>query len=209
MGFAVDINGFHGTKEDYARSICESKTFTYKNRDNHWLGQGIYFFRDDPEQAMKWALKGLKHGDKGVVIRTKISSDFSSFLDLNTQTGIERFQQHVEEVDSVVSKIESLQVKATIDGKQNNANHRMRCAVMDLLPPQIKIVQQYFEIENPPKKISENEFLRKMNIKPYSVQICVRDKEVIDQESIVIHEKKSREQKRKFHKTSSKKINYK
>jgi len=49
------FNLYHGTTLDNLSKILESKEFTIIPRDNHWLGNGVYFFVDDLDKALWWS----------------------------------------------------------------------------------------------------------------------------------------------------------
>ena len=45
----------HGTIKKFSDLILIEKKFVMNSRKDHWLGNGIYFFVDDLEQAFIWA----------------------------------------------------------------------------------------------------------------------------------------------------------
>ncbi|GIM45481.1 hypothetical protein DNHGIG_10300 [Collibacillus ludicampi] len=65
-----EISAFHGTDEESAINICSSGFQIPKViRDDHWLGPGVYFFRDDYIQARIWGKTKIErtpelHGKK-------------------------------------------------------------------------------------------------------------------------------------------------
>lgn len=47
--------GYHGTLAENAKKIKQEKEFRCKENPYHWLGNGVYFFIDDPDKAIWWA----------------------------------------------------------------------------------------------------------------------------------------------------------
>lgn len=47
--------GFHGTISHFADLILLDKEYKFDNRDDHWLGNGDYFFENDKDEATWWA----------------------------------------------------------------------------------------------------------------------------------------------------------
>ena len=205
MGYNVVINGFHGTTEDAARKILKNREFSYNNSDNHWLGQGVYFFRDDPEQAMSWALQRVNNEENAVVISTVIDVDTKSFLDLNTRTGILTFDKLLKDIEQKVG----FNIEKRSDD-ENSYNHKLRCMILDLLPNYIKVIQKNFKIKNQPKMITQNLLMQAINIEMYSVQVCVRDTNTIKKHSIRKYKEFSNSTKYKVMKRKKKrKLNFK
>lgn len=94
------IIGYHGTSLENAKSII-NKGFEPSRGDEHWLGNGVYFFIEGISKtpninAEKWAIveswdnriKKLKYTNIGVV-KADIQVDENKFLDLTTSDGVE------------------------------------------------------------------------------------------------------------------------
>lgn len=45
--------GFHGTSKNDGDSIL-TRGFSVSRGDNHWLGDGVYFFAEDQDMAFQW-----------------------------------------------------------------------------------------------------------------------------------------------------------
>jgi hypothetical protein len=85
--------GYHGTDEQYANRILLNG-FEKKERSDHWLGQGIYFY-DKLELAKWWAEHKCKYlsntrGDaRAAVLKVKLAP--KQWLDLDTVEGLDLF----------------------------------------------------------------------------------------------------------------------
>ncbi|APC07798.1 hypothetical protein [Neomoorella thermoacetica] len=59
--------GFHGTSKASADMILLDKRFLPSNREDEWLGKGIYFFENDPEQAIDWCVRARKYKEWAIL----------------------------------------------------------------------------------------------------------------------------------------------
>lgn len=98
----IELEGFHGT--DISKyDIIKATNFNSSMGNNHWLGDGVYFFTDgissSPlKDAENWAIVSAwdKYNRKNTysefaVIKAKITVEESNFLDLTTNEGIKIF----------------------------------------------------------------------------------------------------------------------
>lgn len=60
MRLKSSYNLYHGTTHEKAESIKNSGTFEYKPREDHWLGDGVYFFINDYKKAKWWGKQACK-----------------------------------------------------------------------------------------------------------------------------------------------------
>ncbi|MDP1586210.1 MAG: hypothetical protein Q8M07_00580 [Prosthecobacter sp.] len=66
--------GYHGCDRETGERVLAGKTeLLLSTNDYDWLGDGIYFWENDPERALNWALAGARHGKKS---RGRISAPF-------------------------------------------------------------------------------------------------------------------------------------
>jgi len=68
-----------------ALNILDNREFISQSKINHWLGNGVYFFVNDPDAAEWWG--NMKSPNSGAVMCTEIEIDESEILDLDTLTG--------------------------------------------------------------------------------------------------------------------------
>ncbi len=175
---------FHGTDHQSAESICyKGFRLPSKLRKDHYLGQGVYFFREDWQQARVWA--GIKiervgqlKGSRARVIRAYIRVPEGKFLNLDTRWGIQKLTQHLQ----------TIQNKLEEEGKTITGSPQMiRCFIMDLLPKeQFYVIQRTFSV---PSKYDNIDLLQKMGLPLLAVQICVRDLSVIKPDSVSCYER--------------------
>ena len=54
--------GYHGTSEAIVEQVLRGGSLKPEQRPYHWLGQGIYFWQDDPLHAAYWAREQVGRG---------------------------------------------------------------------------------------------------------------------------------------------------
>src|SRR5665647_519180 len=71
------VLGFHGCDQDVGEKILLGETNQeFSSNDYDWLGNGIYFWENDPNRAIEWALELKNRGEikKEFVIGAVIDS---------------------------------------------------------------------------------------------------------------------------------------
>jgi hypothetical protein len=182
-GYNLNIIGFHGTIKKYAENIIKTKNFKPQLRNDHWLGQGTYFFREDYDQASWWSImakrKAMKEGNVTELecLPLVIACDFQvqddKMLNLDTDSGkgfLKAFYQENQEL------LDSIQF--TKDGELASSDHERRCMIIDLIPIEIiKVVQYTFRKTGDTGYNKESIFLN-LGIEQSGIQVCVRDNEI-------------------------------
>jgi len=85
------VLGFHGTEKSLVDDVVAGKTshLTRSAGKFEWLGHGIYFWENDPQRGLEWALTGnpkKKIKDPAVVGAV---IDLGRCLDLTTRVGLD------------------------------------------------------------------------------------------------------------------------
>lgn len=112
------FNIFHGSVEQSIDSIIERKSFRITKRNNHWLGNGVYFFIDDYSKAFWWArnarVKRAKQRKKKklppimedeAIIFFEIEIERSKLIDLDTEDDRDRLNSFIKELEDAKAKI--------------------------------------------------------------------------------------------------------
>lgn len=97
----VEITGYHGTNIPNYQEIKRRRFFNISFGNEHYLGNGIYFFIDDYTEngkinAASWAKK--RPGDKKCVIQVQISFNEKETLDLTTKEGLANYYKTYKEI---------------------------------------------------------------------------------------------------------------
>lgn len=62
--------GYHGTSLSSAQLMANQKSFFFSIGDSEWLGDGIYFFENDFDEARDWAVDHKKYPDSVILYCT-------------------------------------------------------------------------------------------------------------------------------------------
>ena len=106
--------GYHGTRISAAQAILD-EGFRISENQYDWLGDGVYFFQDAPQQAWDWALE--RYGDDAAVVGARIrTAECVNLLD----TGWNSFMANV--YNSYLSFLNRLGDQVP---EQSGGNHRL------------------------------------------------------------------------------------
>jgi hypothetical protein len=168
--------GYHGTELQYVDEILK-KGFTHRIRDDHWLGQGIYFYTD-LELAKWWANTKFKKLDRQpAVIKVVIEVDDTAFLDLDTVAGMDFFFNKSKELLSDMSF--GVRVEDNL--------YKNLCFALDYLKEMedIQVVRYTFSKDSPSYGIQRIADFEKQYFKLprdfayHETQICVSENDLI------------------------------
>lgn len=96
----LNLSGYHGTCSKFKTSIESNGLDPNKVnvRDDHWLGQGVYYF-EDYSQAMWWAhdiaSKDYNAGSHALIYRSIIETDCNEVLNLDNNSEMDKFFSYV------------------------------------------------------------------------------------------------------------------
>lgn len=179
--YYLQIKLFHGTNEVAARKIITTKGFNIgTKRKDHWLGQGVYFYREDYKQALFWAHYKIKgnpklRGQAANVIEVDLMTNTSEFLNLDTRDGLDILDKHLVEF-SQFTQVEKMEI-------ETDDPIMLRCLLCDMLPDTIKVIQRTFPVES--KYFDKTKF-KQIEMSLNGVQVCIRDPKVINQKALRI-----------------------
>ena len=174
----VQVLGYHGTTSKVAELILRNG-FKPRHRSWHWLGQGVYFWQDAPQQAWEWAEQNAANaGLEPAVIEAKIDLDgCMDFLDIGWLPVIEAARGLHKEMYEHLGLPEPEQA-ALVLGAEAGPN-RLDCDVLDHCINFLNTKKVYVRsvraafLEGKPVYESSHLFTRT------HVQIAVRDLSVI------------------------------
>ncbi|WP_339182601.1 hypothetical protein MHB43_06490 [Paenibacillus sp. FSL H8-0317] len=169
------ILGYHGTFSEVIEYISE-EGFSTVNRNNHWLGQGVYFY-DDPKLAHWFITKNSESdfrkkgkGTKLALITAEITSQLDLVLDLDSIDGVDKFYSGIYELRDHLKTVGF-----------SSDEHRNRCFILDLLVSiyGFQVVIKTFEHTDRSPSYSSvdtkrfNSEIFKLNVHYKERQICV------------------------------------
>lgn len=152
---------FHGTYSDDIEKIKKSilkNGFTYKRRENHWFGQGIYFF-DEYEWAVMWA--NQKRNSESCIIQAKIFCDDKEFLNLDLVSSQKMVADCIKEINK--------ELKEKLYTIIFNDDNQKRCFYLDIIKENrnFKIIKHTFNLPN------KNRITKEIGIELSQIQFCV------------------------------------
>lgn len=126
----MTLTGYHGTHVKHVSDII-SNGFNTTIRDDHWLGQGIYFF-DNLDLAKWWAETKFKHDYNNVaaVINVEIDALPEQILNLDSVVGMDYFFTELKKL------LSSLNISLKFDLNKRTENF---CWAIDLLKDHLGI----------------------------------------------------------------------
>ena len=131
-------NCFHGTTRTVANIVKDTSKFQYNLRNDHWLGNGIYFFIEDYDKAKWWAktLARRERKSKASVISLAVTIQRNKILDLDAEKERKDFYQFVLDFIAANPVIEGLDFTYTSSPNDENIDideAKLRCFMLDLI----------------------------------------------------------------------------
>lgn len=163
----MNICCYHGTDRTSSTNILSRKQFIVKNRSDHWLGNGAYFFVGDFEKARWWA-RSHSRRIKGVpvVLCMQIEIRDDELLNLNIESDFYKLEDFSDEL------FKSLENEGFFLKFEDN--HERNCFVLDKFfeeYPEYKAVRRTFP--------ATNKYVGASGFNMLSDQICIMDQSII------------------------------
>jgi len=122
-------------------AMCQAE-FVSEHSDDHWLGNGLYFFQDAPYRAWEWTetyLPGRKKVQaETAVVRAVIEvnkRELIDLLDIQWMEVIKREYQYqlkaYKEIQNSAPKQQSIMSQLQTKNKVISAPHRLDCDIID------------------------------------------------------------------------------
>lgn len=128
------VLAYHGCNLDTAQELLGGSLFQPSTLDYDWLGEGSYFWENDPLRAYQWATETRRKFDRPSVVGAAI--ELGSCLDLTTQSGIAAVKVAFELFMAMAEK-NGIPVPENADPAKDpsgdKALRRLDCAVMNHL----------------------------------------------------------------------------
>lgn len=186
--------GYHGTCSEYRYSI-EKDGFDpekCKHRNDHWLGQGVYFF-DDYDKALWWASTiSSRHNNCGsVVYEVVIDAPDEEVLDLDDNKQLDSFMTETLKTIEEVKKTCSGQMPIFEDSKFRAVffdYYKQRKGISVIIGTFQKDYAGYTAKRSCSEKEMQRKIMNIIGIKFKERQICVSKKECIKLTKLVYNE---------------------
>lgn len=170
---------YHGTTQDSKDLIIKEKKFTYKERKNHWLGYGAYFFLEDKDKAI-WFINANTNPEvlnkPKCIITAKIQIEDKKILNLDTEAGRKNLSDFVKSLEK-----ENLNIP-------NVKNDEKHCLIINLYVEYFKMQAVKYTFHD--NKIAYDD-LNVCNadyseISNNNIQLNVIDQKIIDFDNLVV-----------------------
>lgn len=181
----VQFYAYHGTSLSKAKKIEKEKEFLPgQARDDHWLGYGSYFFREDMEQAAVWASFRYKN-QKPAVLEANIQIPGDRFLNLDTRPGLQFLKDHIAELRKDRGLL--------IDLPEEVYNSpKVACLVFSAIDPNLKwaifktfpVYHSVFKGDEDLRIIGFEHRGESINFDLQGPQVCIRNNEAINEVEI-------------------------
>lgn len=188
----VSILGFHGTISHFADLILLDKEYKFDNRDDHWLGNGVYFFENDKDEATWWAKNtknkyyknyGRKKLKKSVLIN-EIKVDRDKLYDDSTTTDQNFLEKFIDENKDIVNRLSKKFNDTSLDEEKISKTIRGNIIFAFCTINDYQVAKCAFP---KPKIVSESKYFNRINLgfTNVSTQICVYDNSTIDFSTVI------------------------
>jgi hypothetical protein len=171
---------YHGTNGVNSNKIIKAGfKLLPDTKDDHWLGPGIYFFREDKEQAILFAQARYRKASEVHVLETVLSVQENDYLDLDSRKGLGYLRDLYNQI-SLMLKEEGVDMKSYTE-------HKLRHLIIKMLPAHITVVKRTF----PAEKSNFDTFdpFIKMGLNLLGVQVCVRRPDIINGDINIVFRK--------------------
>ncbi|WP_226956021.1 MULTISPECIES: hypothetical protein [Staphylococcus] len=183
----VSILGFHGTINYFANLILQDAKYKVDDRDNHWLGNGVYFFENDKDEAMWWAnntkVKYCNHYEneelKKTVLINEIKVDRDKLYDDSTTTDQNFLEKFIDENEDIVNGLSIKFKDKSLDKQKISKIIRGNIIFAFCKMNSYQVAKCAFP---KPKNVSKRNYSNRTNLgfTNVSTQICVYDNRTID-----------------------------
>lgn len=128
------VLGFHGCDQSVVSKILNSPTehLHPSKNDYDWLGNGIYFWLNDPQRALEWAEDAARRGkiEKPAVIGAVI--DLGNCLNLCERESIQLLQRSYKELADAFAEI-GLDINSEVSNRRPDVGGFMIMRELDCM----------------------------------------------------------------------------
>lgn len=174
---------YHGTELKNAKKILNGE-FKVKKSDEHWLGNGVYFFED--ESLAKWWTTnpttkfGTQQITKPAVIECQIEIDKQDILDLRCLEDYNFFCEIYRDIflKQVISNSSEKPLEIT----------KLRCAFCDFMQERYQykmIIGTFYQPNQPYLPTRYGKYFKKFRLPYIEIQYSIFDNDIIVKKEII------------------------
>lgn len=187
------IIGYHGTCSLHAESIAKHgfDPSLVRFRNDHWLGQGVYFF-NLPDLAMWWAsdISGKSHnkGSFPIVYQVNIEADSKEILDLDNYQEYDQFMTDILEIQKEIE--ENIKERVPVFNQPQFRAvyfdyYKQIHGISVIIFTFSKDCTCYGTFRSPDKLARQKKLAKALGLSYHEKQICVSKKECIKDVTII------------------------
>lgn len=188
---------YHGTYKESAKSITAGN-FEPSEGDNHWLGDGVYFY-EEKFHAFKWEwykCPKSKKKDKNylknrvAIITTKVNCDKSRVFNLDKIEHKLIYERAYKHINTKIKKLNELNDRDCAEGVVLNFMFKKLwyAKKYDIVRALFPIPHsKYSKIVDKEWNVHIKEKTHRLTFMP-EVQVCVKNPDVIDKDSLKIYD---------------------
>lgn len=190
----MEIIGYHGTCSKHKQSIITTGLTPdkCKYRNDHWLGQGVYFF-DDYDKAFWWAssISSRNYNSSAIVFSSIIKAPEEEVLDLDDSKQLDKF---MTEILGTINDIKSNCPREMPVFTEESARsvffdyYKQKNKISVIIGTFRKKCAGYTIRRNADDKILQNKIMNIIGIEFMEKQICVSKKECIKFTTLIYDE---------------------
>lgn len=183
----VTMTGYHGTCSNAVKNIEKYglDPEQVKYRDDHWLGQGVYFF-EDYRKAQWWANdiagKSWNQGSYPVIYQADIKAKESKILDLDNENSLDLFYTRIlyclKEIESPSREKYPIFTKESIRAVYFDY-YKIEYGISVIMYTFHKDCIKYGKTRNKNALNQQKKLVRALGVAYKEKQICVSDKNCI------------------------------
>jgi hypothetical protein len=172
---------FRGTNKYEIDRYNETNKFYCSKGYRHYLGSGIYFFRDDEKEAENWAKYNIRKDKEDSIFVIKL------ILDLEEDEVFDLLK--VKDRDQYIKLLKYFEERFKNEKEIPDIKKPYDGYIIDYycsMNRKIKLVSAVFDLKNDYlNRLSEEDFTR---INKHHIQVCIKRKDIIKNENVTIEE---------------------
>jgi hypothetical protein len=131
------VIGYHGCGHDIGMAaVCGQTPLIAQNRSHHWLGEGIYFWENDPHRALEWAQEKAARRELENPFVIGAILDLGDCLDLQLRENYPLLRGAYDDLFTLTEKSGQKMPKnrkAKLDPREDKVLRFLDCAVINHL----------------------------------------------------------------------------
>lgn len=139
----IEIYGYHGTIQHFADQIVAKQDFIDSDKDNEWLGTGVYFFAYKAHADWWIKARRFRHQET-CVLKAELSFAKDQLLDLDDPEMLEFANSVLKAAVKRTNEEGNLLISVSLDDLPADKRFNMACNIVRELFPEYGITMYTF-----------------------------------------------------------------